>query len=89
MKPNVGITGKKLKSPAAVFITINEKWGKYSTSKDMTYELLADHETIIVPLPTNISECAEKQKDAGTADFLTGLIEQHETTAWILTRYQA
>jgi len=55
----------------------------------MTYELLADHETIIVPLPTNISECAEKQKDAGTADFLTGLIEQHETTAWILTRYQA
>ena len=29
----------------------------------------------------------EKNKDAGTVDFLTAIMEQHESTAWILRRY--
>lgn len=67
--------------------TIKEHPGKYLSSKDTLKELLCDHETIITQLRKDIDECVEKNKDAGTADFLTGLMEQHETTAWILRRY--
>jgi len=66
---------------------IKEHPGKYDSSKEMLKELLKDHETIIIELRKDISDCAEKNKDAGTADFLTGLMEHHETTAWILRRY--
>ena len=53
----------------------------------MLKELLDDHETVIKILRKDIEMCAEKYKDAGTADFLTGTMEKHETTAWILRRY--
>ena len=66
---------------------IKEHPGKYESTKDTIKELLADHETIIVQLRKDVDECTEKIKDAGTADFLTGLMEQHETIAWILRRY--
>jgi len=67
--------------------TLKENPGEYASSKDTLKELLADHETIIIQLRKDIDDCTEKNKDAGTADFLTGLMEQHETTAWILRRY--
>jgi len=66
---------------------IKEHPGKHESSKEMLKELLKDHETIIIELRKDIGDCAEKNKDAGTADFLTGLMEHHETTAWILRRY--
>ena len=67
--------------------SIKESPGKYSSSKEMLRELLKDHETVIIQLRKGIEDCIEKNKDAGTADFFTGLMEQHETTAWILRRY--
>jgi starvation-inducible DNA-binding protein len=67
--------------------SIRETPGEYASSKDMLKELLKDHEAVITQLRKYITDCAEKNKDAGTADFLTGLMEQHETTAWILRRY--
>ena len=66
---------------------IKEHPGKYESSKDMLKELLKDHETVIIALRKNIVECADKNNDAGTADYLTGLMEQHETMSWILRRY--
>lgn len=66
---------------------IKEHPGKYESSKDMLKELLKDHESVIVELRKNIEECAVKNNDVGTADYLTGLMEQHETIAWILRRY--
>ena len=59
----------------------------YPSQKEMMQELLADHESVITELRKDIDVCADKNKDAGTVDFLTGLMEQHETTAWILRRY--
>lgn len=47
-------------------------------------ELLADHESIIVTMRENIDKIANEYKDAGTSDFLTGLMEEHETMAWML-----
>jgi len=67
--------------------TLKESPGKYLNSKDMLAELLKDHEKVIVKLRKDINVSVEQNKDAGTADFLTGLMEQHETTAWVLRRY--
>jgi starvation-inducible DNA-binding protein len=67
--------------------SIKESPGKYPSSKDMLVELLKDHESVIVMLRKDIEETAKKNKDAGTADFFTGLMEQHETIAWTLRRY--
>ena len=66
---------------------IKEKPGSYPGSGDMIKELLSDHETCIIKLRKDIEECQEKYKDAGTADFLTGLMEEHETLSWQLRRY--
>src|SRR5579871_5466622 len=65
---------------------LKEAPGKYPARMEMIKELLADHETIIVHLRKAVDECADKYKDAGTADFLTGLMEAHETDAWKLRR---
>ena len=66
---------------------LKEAPGKYPERKDMIKELLGDHESIIVQLRKNVDQCQDEFKDAGTADFLTGLMEDHETNAWKLRRY--
>lgn len=66
---------------------IKEHPGKYLAAKETIKELLGDHETMIITLRSYIETAADKNKDSGTADFLTGLMEQHETMAWILRRY--
>jgi starvation-inducible DNA-binding protein len=66
---------------------LNEAPNKYPSSKDMLKELLNDHETVTQQLRKDIGESDSKNKDLGTTDFLTGLLEQHESTAWILRRY--
>jgi starvation-inducible DNA-binding protein len=67
--------------------SLKEAPGKYPDRNEMLKELLTDHETVIKALRNNIDECTEKFKDVGTADFLTGLMERHETIAWTLRRY--
>jgi starvation-inducible DNA-binding protein len=47
-------------------------------------ELLADHETIIEFIRGNINPFAGEFNDAGTSDFVTGLMETHEKMAWML-----
>ena len=47
-------------------------------------ELLADHETIIIHCRENIHRFGNEYKDAGSADFITGLMEEHEKMAWFL-----
>ena len=66
---------------------IKESPGRYPNSKEMISELLSDHESVIIELRKSVAECADVLKDAGTADFLTGLLEQHETISWTLRRY--
>ena len=46
--------------------------------------LLADHESILIHLRENINNYAGPLKDAGTSDYITGLMETHETMAWML-----
>jgi starvation-inducible DNA-binding protein len=49
--------------------------------------LVEDHETIIRTLRTLITEFADKHKDLGSSDFVTGLLRQHEKMAWMLRSY--
>lgn len=67
--------------------SLKESPGKYPAQKEMLKELLTDHETVIIALRKGIDDCDEKFKDVGTADFLTGLMKEHETIAWTLRRY--
>ncbi len=60
---------------------------KYPTQKEMLKELLSDYETVIVQLRKDIDISSSKNNDAGTTDFLTGIMLEHETTAWVLRRY--
>ena len=47
--------------------------------------LLADQDAIIIYLRGSISKLGKEVELAyGTSDYLTSLIEQHETTAWML-----
>jgi len=66
---------------------LKEAPGEYPSRKEMIKELLQDHETVIVELRKAVEQCQDEFKDAGTADFLTGLMEDHETNAWKLRRY--
>ena len=46
--------------------------------------LLRDHECIIAKLRGDIHRFADDWNDAGTSDFITGLMEDHEKMAWFL-----
>jgi starvation-inducible DNA-binding protein len=54
------------------------------SAERMIAELLALHEDLVVQLRADSAACAMRFKDAGTADFLTGLMEGHEKAAWML-----
>jgi starvation-inducible DNA-binding protein len=59
---------------------------EYPTRMKMVEELVEDHETVIKELREDIEKCDESG-DAGTTDFLTGVMQAHETIAWTLRRY--
>lgn len=63
---------------------ITEQTREKNDSAGFIRELLADHETIIVAMRENIDRFANEYKDAGTSDFITGLMEEHEKMAWML-----
>ena len=60
---------------------------KATNSKQMLLNLLHDHETLIKILRNDIAVSADKYKDVGTSDFLTGLMKEHEQTAWFIRSY--
>lgn len=66
---------------------LKEKPGKVPTVQEMLRELVADHETIVKSLRKNLDVVEEKYGDAGTSDFLNGLMQQHEKMAWKLRKY--
>ncbi|WP_264521853.1 Dps family protein [Flavobacterium sp. N1994] len=66
---------------------LEENENNYPAQKDMILELLKDNETLITEIRKDIDVCANENHDAGTADLLTKILQQHETMAWILRRY--
>jgi starvation-inducible DNA-binding protein len=66
---------------------LKEQAGQYPDARDMISNLLSDHESIIRTLRVDLEICADKYHDMGTNDFLTGLMEKHEKTAWMLRAF--
>jgi len=66
------------KSPLA------EDKGSVPTPKVMVLNLLAQHEALIQEIRSAINTTAENNRDMGTSNFLTDLIEKHEKIAWML-----
>lgn len=54
---------------------------------DQLKHLLASHETIINNLRRLIPLFADKHKDFGSSDFVTGLLGKHEKMAWMVRAY--
>ena len=69
--------------------TLKEHPGDLPNSREMVRRLMVDHEQIIRNLRRNIDQCSDDFHDEGTADFLTGLMEQHEEMAWMLRSFIA
>lgn len=63
---------------------IKEDPGQYPEADRILSNLLEDHETIIRNLRKNADACDEEYDDMGTNDFLIGLMQQHEKTAWMI-----
>ncbi|MBD2183836.1 Dps family protein [Aerosakkonema funiforme] len=67
--------------------TLKEDAGTLPNAYGMVENLVADHEQVIRNMRDHIDRCAENYHDQGTADFLTGLMEQHEQMAWMLRSF--
>jgi starvation-inducible DNA-binding protein len=63
---------------------LTEKSDSKNDSPGFLKELLEDHESIIEFIRGNINPIADKYNDAGTSDFITGLMETHEGMAWMI-----
>jgi starvation-inducible DNA-binding protein len=63
---------------------LTEKLQGKNDSMGFIKELVMDHENIIVFIRENINRFASEYGDAGTSDFITGLMEEHEKMAWML-----
>jgi starvation-inducible DNA-binding protein len=60
-----------------------EQPGDAPDARQMVANLLADHEQLIRDLRKDIAVVDDELNDQGTADFLIGLMEQHEQMAWM------
>ena len=66
---------------------LKEEPKKVPDAKQMLGNLLADHETMVRELRADLQTAMDKFGDAGTSDFLTGLMEKHEKMAWMLRSF--
>lgn len=63
---------------------LSEELQEQNDSIGYIKELLFDHESILIQLRKNINAFATELHDAGTSDYITGLLETHEKMAWLL-----
>ncbi len=66
---------------------LSEQNDDFSNQDQIVQTLLLDHESIICSLRKEITMVSDEYKDLGSADFMTGLMEQHEKMAWMLRSY--
>ena len=67
---------------------LKESVGRTMKETVMLAELLRDHEALIRTLRADV-DATTGLGDAGTADFLTGLLTEHEKMAWMLRSFLA
>lgn len=62
---------------------LSETKYKKNDSQGFIKELLSDFESLIIHIREDLKR-ADEHNDAGTEDFLVGILAQHEKTAWML-----
>ena len=55
-----------------------------SVSEDMLAQLTSDHDSLIRKMRDLIDDFKDKYDDAGSSDFITGIMKEHEKMAWML-----
>lgn len=63
---------------------LTEYTDRHNNSEGFIHDLLGDHEAIIEFIRGNINRFANDFGDAGSSDYITGLLEEHEKMAWML-----
>lgn len=66
---------------------LSEQNDDFGNQDQIIQTLLQDHESLIRSLRKDITIISSEFRDLGTADFMTGLMEQHEKMAWMLRSY--
>jgi starvation-inducible DNA-binding protein len=66
---------------------LKEQPGDVPAGDEMLRNLLNDHETVIGSLRRDIDKATDEYKAADAADFLTGVLEQHNKMAWMLRSF--
>ena len=66
---------------------MDEENHDFGNPKQIIQTLVNDHETIIRIIRNDIAPISGKHKDLGTADFVTGIMKQHEKMAWMLRSF--
>lgn len=61
----------------------------FGNQKQILKTLIDDHETIIRYIRNELPKVSDTYKDAGTTDFMTGIMMQHEKMTWMLRAYLA
>ncbi|MBD2501672.1 Dps family protein [Anabaena azotica] len=67
--------------------TLKEHAGNVPSATGMVANLVQDHEQLIRNIRDHVDRSSEDFQDQGTADFLTGLMEEHEEMAWMLRSF--
>jgi starvation-inducible DNA-binding protein len=67
--------------------SLSEHPGDLPMATGMVDILIENHEHVIRNLRDHIDLCSDNFHDQGTADFLTGLMEQHEQIAWMMRSF--
>lgn len=67
--------------------SIKEHPNDLPSATEMVSRLALNYEQIIRNLRGHIDQCSDEYKDEGTADFLTGLMEEYEEAAWMLRSF--
>ena len=66
---------------------LSEQNDDFTDQDHILQTLLEDHESIIRSLRRDINIVSDQYRDLGNADFMTGIMEQHEKIAWMLRSY--
>jgi len=80
----IGIGARGNWSDLGQLARISAARGHGLPSVRMLSELLTLHKGLVRQLLLDGRACVEVHHDVGTADFLTGLMREHEKTAWML-----
>lgn len=62
--------------------SLKEQSGRVPSEREMVAQLAEDHAALSKRLVQAVASCQDS--DPGTADLLTGILEEHDKTAWML-----